>query len=52
MNSLEIEELLLKLSKQIFSFTLRKCKTLEDSEDLAQEIITKATTRNCLSIKN
>lgn len=42
MKSLEIEELLLKLSKQIFSFTLRKCKTLEDSEDLAQEIITKA----------
>lgn len=42
MKSLEIEELLLKLSKQIFSYTLRKCKTLEDSEDLAQEIITKA----------
>ena len=42
MNSLENEELLLKLSKQIFSYTLRKCKTLEDSEDLAQEIITKS----------
>ena len=42
MKPLDIEELLLKLSKQIFSFTLRKCKILEESEDLAQEIIAKA----------
>lgn len=41
MNRTDAEKLTKEYLKPIFGFTLKKCKTLEDAEDLSQEIMVK-----------
>ena len=42
MNRNEAERVIEQMTKPVFAFTLKKCKTTEDAEDLSQEILLRA----------
>ncbi len=42
MNRQDVEKIITEYLKPIFGFTLKRCKSVQDAEDLSQEIITKA----------
>ncbi len=42
MNRKDVENIITEYVKPVYGFALKRCKTMEDAEDLSQEIITKA----------
>ena len=42
MNKQESERIITEYIKPVFGFALKRCRSLQDAEDLSQEIISKA----------
>lgn len=42
MNRKDVENIITEYVKPVYGFALKRCKTMEDAEDLSQEIITRA----------
>lgn len=42
MNKRDVENMITEYVKPVYGFALKRCKTMEDAEDLSQEIITRA----------
>ena len=42
MNRKDVENIITEYVKPVYGFALKRCKTMEDAEDLSQEIIARA----------